>query len=519
MNIATQILTSIAPIYAAKREAAKKAIEVFNSGYDNYGASRSKKSMKGWTYYGGSAKEDIEDNIEVLRERSRDAYMGVPVATAALKTMRTNVVAGGLMPVPQVDGEYLGLNEEQTESLQNQILREFSLWADHPSCDADTMDDFYALQQLVFLNYLMSGDSFAVLGYREKKGQPYGLTVRVVEADRVCSPDGYDRTTPCTVNGYKVQRIVQGVETDENGAVVAYWISDKHPLTIGSAVRRWTRVEIFGAETGRRNIVHIITRERAGQLRGVPLLAPVLEELKQLGRYTDAEIDAAVISSAFTVFFQKESPANGTPLGEIIPPSQQVDSQDGGSVELGPGAFIDLQPGETVSFADPKHPNNGYDAFSRALTKQIGAALEIPVEVMEKTFVSSYSAARGALNEFWRTCEMYRDWFVADFCQPIYEEWFAEAVARGRIRAPGFFVDPAVRRAYLGCTWNGPAKTNLNPVQEVQAAIERVNAGFSTAQEETAQMTGGNYNNNIRQRKAEARRKREVDEIKEGVME
>lgn len=36
-------------------------------------------------YNGGSAKEDIEDNIDILRQRSRDAYMGIPTATAALK--------------------------------------------------------------------------------------------------------------------------------------------------------------------------------------------------------------------------------------------------------------------------------------------------------------------------------------------------------------------------------------------------------------------------------------------------
>ena len=50
-------------------------------------------------------------------------------------------------------------------------------------------------------------------------------------------------------------------------------------------------------------------------------------------------------------------------------------------------------------------------------------------------------------------------------------------------------------------------------MQEISAATKRVEAGFSTAQEETAQMTGGNYNRNIRQRVAEAKRKREVDEI------
>ena len=65
----------------------------------------------------------------------------------------------------------------------------------------------------------------------------------------------------------------------------------------------------------------------------------------------------------------------------------------------------------------------------------------------------------------------------------------------------------------MECTWNGPARTNLNPVQEVDAAIKRVAAGFSTAQEETAQMTGGDYSINIRQRVGEAMQKKAVDDI------
>ena len=245
----------------------------------------------------------------------------------------------------------------------------------------------------------------------------------------------------------------------------------------------------------------------------MPLLAPVLEALKQLGRYTDAEIMAAVISSMFTVFVQSEGATDGRPFGEMLPQEEQIDSADQSSIELGPAAIMSLNPGETVNFADPKHPNTGYEVFTDAMIKQIGAALEIPPEVMMKQFTTSYSAARGALNEFWRTCQMQRDWFTDDFCRPVYEEWFAEAVARGRINAPGFFDDPSIRKAYTECVWNGPARTNLNPVQEVDAAIKRVNAGFSTAEEETAQMTGGSYSANIRQRKIEAEQKKEVDDI------
>ena len=515
MNLLDRAIAVVSPERAVRRVAARTALEFANSGYGNYGANLSKKSMRGWMYHGGSPKEDIEDNLNVLRQRSRDAYMGIPTASAALKTMRTNVVAGGLMPSPQIDADYLRLTNEQAEALQAQILREFALWADTPVCDADRVDNFYKLQQLAFLSYLMNGDAFALLPMKEQPGQPYSLRVRVIEADRVCSPDSYDRLVPCEVKGHRVHSIVQGVETDADGMVIAYWICNQHPLSSLSnqaGALEWTRVEAYGS-SGRPNVLHVMNRERAGQRRGVPILAPVLEALKQLGRYTEAEITAAVISAMFTVFIQSATVQNGKPIGEALPPEQLIDAQDQGTIELGNGAIVALNPGETVEFAKPEHPNSGYDAFFNAMVKEIGAALEIPPEVLEKQFTQNFSSARGSLNEFWRTCGMQRDWFSDDFCQPVYEAWLAEAVARGRIKAPGFFGDPAIRKAYADCKWNGPSRTALNPSQEVEAAIKRVDAGFSTAEEETAQLTGGDYSRNIRKRVIEAKQKKEVDQI------
>lgn len=512
-----QAIASASPERAVRRMAARNTLEILNSGYSHYGANREKKALRGWQYYSGSSKEDVEDNVSVLRQRSRDAYMGVPVATAAIKTMRTNVVAGGLMPTPQIDADLLHLDAEQTAALQAQIVREWSLWADTDVCDADRMDNFYQLQQLAFLSYLMNGDVIALLPMRRQPGQPYDLRVRVIEADRLCSPGLLDRLTPCEVQGRMVHRIVQGVETDREGMTVAYWICNQHPGSLlahgPDGKMEWRRVEAYGANTGRRNVLHIMQRERAGQVRGVPLLAPVLEALKQLGRYTDAEIEAALLSSMITIFVQQDIASNLPPFGEIIPPDRQMDAADKSSVEIGPGAVVDLNPGEKIETFDPKHPVTSFDKFADAIVKQIGAALEIPQEVLFKTFGSNYSAARGALNEFWRTCEMQRDWFASDFCQPVYEAWFAEAVARGRIRAPGFFDDPALRRAYTNCTWNGPARTSLNPKDEAEAANLRVQAGFSTAEQETAQMTGGIWAENMRQRKIEAQIQREVDDI------
>lgn len=223
MGFMDHLLATLSPERAVKTAAARMAIQTLNSGYGNYGANLHKKSMRGWMWHGGDSKRDIEDNLRVLRERSRDAYMGVPLATGAIKTMRTNVICGGLTPTPQIDNEFLGISDEEAQKVNAQIMREFSLWADKPTCDADRIDNFYMLQQLAFTGFLMNGDALAVLQNKRTPNVPYDLRVRIVEADRLCSPAFTDIDSPREIDGRLVQRITQGVETDADGMVVAYF--------------------------------------------------------------------------------------------------------------------------------------------------------------------------------------------------------------------------------------------------------------------------------------------------------
>ncbi|MCF8018309.1 MAG: phage portal protein [Vallitaleaceae bacterium] len=504
MNVIDKAIAALSPEKGLKRAAARQRLQIMNSGYSNYGASHTKKSLLGWLYGGGSANEDIQDNLSTLRQRSRDLYMGVPLATGAIKTCRTNVVGGGLKLKSQIDYEVLGISEEEARKLESKIEREFALWADSPACDIERLDNFYELQQLTFLNWLMSGDVIVTLPVTSRINMPYDLRISLIEADRLSTPTGNANN-----------KIVGGVEVNEAGEVVAYHISTHHPLSFDNIETKWTRVEAYGVKTGRRNVLHIMSRERIGQRRGVPFLAPVIEALKQLGRYTDAELVAAVVSGMFTVFIEKEGASSENAFGEILPQEQQVDSGDEGTLELAPGAIIDLNEGEKATALNPGRPNTAFDGFVIAICRQIGAALEIPYELLVKNFNASYSASRGALLEAWKMFRMYRTWLSNDFCQPIFEEWLAEAVAKGRVPAPGFFADPIVRKAYCGAEWNGPAQGLLNPVQEVNAAEKRVQNGFSTRDREAMEMTGSDFHRNVKQLKEEEKLMREVRDIAE----
>jgi lambda family phage portal protein len=173
---------------------------------------------------------------------------------------------------------------------------------------------------------------------------------------------------------------------------------------------------------------------------------------------------------------------------------------------------LDLRPGEDVTFADPKSPNPVFDVFVQSIFRQIGVSLEIPFEVLVKHFTASYSAARAALMEAWRFYLNRRTFISTYFCQPVYEAWMEEAVALGRLSAPGFFSDPMIRRAYLSAEWIGDAPGTIDPKKEVEAATGRVALGISSRKDECMQLTGKVWDNVNRQLAME-----KVERVKSGL--
>ncbi len=505
MNIFDKMIEKISPRAALQREADRFKLETIrsfrNSGYDESGASRSKNSMKGWRARSLTPQEDIDQNLPTLRQRSRSLFMSAPLATSAIKTNRTNIVGQGLRLKSTIDAEFLHMTHEQAQEWQRAAEREFNFWASKKLCDATRVNNFYEIQQVACLNWLMNGDACCLIEYDKstKKYFPYGLRLHLIESDRVSTPQSAGTyvdlmaRNPATKN-----RIFNGVEVDSRGKVVAYHICSSYPGSNLYPKKTWTRVKAFGDRTGSPNVLMIYESERAEQYRGVPYLAPVIESLKQLTRYSDAEMMAAVINGFFTVFVTSESGVTDQPFTGVTEEGDNV-TDDDISYELGPGMVNVLQPGEKIEIADAKRPATNFDAFVSALAKYIGAALEIPYELLMKSFNASYSASRAAILEAWKAFKMKRTWLANDLCQPVYEMFLAEAIASGHLRAPGFFLDPLIKEAYCKAQWNGPAQGMIDPLKEVNAAEKRISLNLSTHDRETTEMTGGDFESNIRQ--------------------
>jgi lambda family phage portal protein len=466
------------------------------------GARRDRRPTQEWIPREGSPNDDLLGDLPMLRARSTDLERNEPLATGAVAGQLTAVIGPGLQLNPRIDRALLGLSDEEADAWELQASRLWSAHANTYSWDAAGKASFAEQTDQVLWGALVKGDILAVRRYQPRAGRLFGLAVQLIEADRISSPNGRD-----------TDRIIAGVEFNPNtGETIAYHVASEYP---GNRLRRapvtWARIPRFD-ERGEPLALLMGDHLRPDSLRSAPWLAAVIEPLKQLGTYTHAELTAAVISAFFTVFVKSpldtsgEGGAEGPWSASALQPSTAGNPPSSSSdLKLGAGMIADLAPGEEIQIANPGRPNAQFDPFWMSMVQQIAVGLGMPAEIILQRFNASYSASRAAMVQAWRVYGKRRARLAAWWCHPSYQWLLTEAVARGYLNAPGFFADPLRRAAWCGADWTGPTMPQLDPVKEANGAILRMGATLTTREQETASLTGGNWERQFAQVKKERR--------------
>lgn len=463
------IIKAFSPKKALSREMDRQRLNAIQN-YSQGAASTNKQWSKGRYAVANSPQDDITENLERLHGLARNEFMNNPIARGITSKIKANVVGYGLQMSPAINASVLGLTPEAAEAWQQKTRAEWDLWAKSKDCDAGRRMTFGQLNGLALESSFVNGDLFTALPRNVIAGQPYDLRIQLIEADRI-------RTPSSESSNKKVQG---GILLGNYGESVAAFIHSDYEST------DFVKVPFFG-DNGTPLLLQLAQDwERPDQVRGVTIFAPIMEVLANIDRYNKAELMANIISSFFTVVIETEK-ANF--MGDGVPLNQQPELDDS-EIALGSGNIIQAREGEKFTPINPARTNSSFDAVMQNFLRLVGMGIGLPYEVLVGHFQSSYSAARGALQEAWKMYTMRRQWLVDSFNQPIYELWLTEAVAKGRIEAKGFFDDPAIKKAWCGANWIGPAQTSLNPAQEANANKINVAEGFDTI-ENIIQRTNG----------------------------
>lgn len=419
-----------------------------------YDAAGTGRRMASWRP-GSTGPQKATEGLQRIRDRARDVSRNDWTGESATQKWTTNLVGVGIRPrfkrIPE------GPRRDALVDLWDDWVKE---------ADADGVLDFYGLQTLAVRAWLESGEVFMRLRPRRLDAPlTVPFQVQLVEADYVPVFDAdVQRGMPAG------NRIRQGIEFNNYGRRVAYWMHREHPGDNRSQAVDPTQLLRVPASLVR----HIYMPNRPGALRGVSALAPVLARVRNAGNMEDAVLDRQMLANLFVSFITKSMPDDWD--GEVDADTGLPTwyNQEGRPVTaMEPGTSQELMPGEDVKFANPPEAGVAHSDYMRTVHMGTSAASGLPYETFSGDIRNvSDRTLRVVILEFRRFARQ-RQWQVVIpmMCQPALEGVAEAAALVGKLRLSE--VDPFKRAEWAPEGWE-----HIHPVQDPQGKILEIEAGL-----------------------------------------
>lgn len=446
---------------------------------------------------GFGATRLYETDYWTLRERSNQLFKDNLYAKGLIKRLITNEINTGLCPEARPSEEVLGLEVGALDDWTDLIETRFGIWSKMPAlCDALGESTFGAIQRHARTEALISGDVLVIIEQSKVTKLPM---VRLIDGRRVVSPLKRDELA----KGHYVE---QGIEFDAVGRRVAYWVKQ----TDGTMLR----VPHLGPRTGR-TVAYMVygSSRRTFEVRGEPLLATVLQSLREIDRYRDSTQRKAVVNSILAMFIKKSAPKpSSLPVQGGAARVSGVTTTDGNgnqrTLEIAsqiPGmVYQELQEGEEPVLKGGEGTDINFGPFEEAIVQGIAWANEIPPEILRLAFSNNYSASQAAINEFKIYLNKVWSDFGETFCTPIYVEWMlSEALLQkwDGSQLLNSWRDPKkydIFGSLITVDWFGSIKPSTDMLKMAKASEVLVANAWSTNAREARGLTGTKYSQNVR---------------------
>jgi lambda family phage portal protein len=457
MNLLDKAISVVAPHVALQRARSRVALEL-TTGYlerhaqrFRYDGATAGRRAHGWYAASTDANVELMGSLIWLRNRSRDLIRNNPYAARAVEELAGNVVGTGIVPKAKTGNT----------AIDKIIDAEWPFFAD--GCDTPQRLDFYGMQTLTVRTMAESGE--AIVRFRPR---PADAGLRVPLQLQMLEADFLDQArTMGLVNGH----VMEGVQFDELGRRVAYWLFSYHP---GGVLILNPRGGIVSQPVPADQIMHVYRVLRPGQVRGVPWLAPVMMALRDLDDYCDAERVRKKVEACVTAFVQQPEGIDGDPLGLAgTDPSSglQVESFQPGMVEY-------LKPGQEIKFNNPPAAG-GYREYKMTELQGIMAGIGLPYELGTGDMSQvNYSSWRGGMLGFRNTVEAFR-WLtlIPLFAMPVWRRFIDTLTLQGKI-PQGVATNPKI--SLRSVQWTAPRFESVDPVKDAEAVLKDVRMGRKT---------------------------------------
>lgn len=468
-RVLDSIISAVSPVAGLRRMQARRVLRSYAGAEPSrVSANRSPKN--------NPADQELLGpfGADRLRAWARDLVRNNSYAWGVVDTIVSSVVGCGI----KAQSTFETTEGDDVESIND---KRDSVWQEW--CEVCDINGQYTLEEIQALAQREMVEAGEVLIRKiqtprnEYRGiyRPVPLALELIEADRLASDQDQFGMRSALANG---NRIIRGVEVDDLGRPVAYWIYKDHPLQPYTVDRKPERVPA-------NEIMHLFRRDRVGQTRGCSWFAPALSWIRDLGTYVDNELQASAVSSCFTMAIKTE-----TPIGGLHDPDggRGTDSAGNNIDYMEPGAIFRLAPGESIEGINPGRPNSGAEPWIALILRGIAVGTGLSYETVARDYSNtSYSSSRTSQLEDRRRFRCWQQYLIRHFLQPTWDAFCDAAAISGVELFPTSEALLTNRRAAAPVEWQTPEWEWVDPQSEQASAKDAIQNFMSTYQAELGQ--------------------------------
>lgn len=410
----------------------------------SYQGAQHSRLTASWMTPTASINNDLRWELTTLRARSRWLVENNGYAAGFARAVEDNLIGPKGI---QLRGEVRTQAGDFVQRTNDALEAGFAAWGDPDTCDVARRLTWIDTQKLVARTVAIDGECF--LRVWRGAANVFGFALQVLDTDLI------DETYNVAA-GPGQPEIRMGIELDRFGGAVAYYVLTDHP---GEA-RPKDRIRVPASD-----MLHLFVPLRAGQVRGVPWMAPVLTDAAMLDGYEEAELVGARTAATHMGLLK---PNENAVLDENAPANTNFSAE--------PGQFRELPYGYDVEQWTPQHPNASFGAFCESILRCIARGAGVTYMTLtgdlSNANYSSLRAGQAPERDAWRGLHQ---WMIPRLHRPVYRAWLPYALLSGELA-----VDSRLASNYQTVTFKGRGWVSVDPLKDIQSWERKIRLGVGS---------------------------------------
>ena len=444
--------------------------------------------LESWQVHNQSADAALAPAFETGNARAEDLARNDGYAKSGVQLHVDHVVGHQFKLAYKPNYLLLGLTSDQAQEFSKIVEAKWTDYAEDSRCyiDAERKRTFTMLIRESIATHCKTGEITAKAEWYKKRGSIFKTSIKLINYARITNPES---ELPTDV-------LRSGVQMDNHGAAVGYYVRKSHPTDFLLGNNSWTYVP-REMPWGRQQFIHIFEPEGEGQTRGANNFFASLSKLKMLNKFQATTLQNAIVNAMYAAVIESDMSSEevfkalggGDTKALTSFMNAKADWHEASNITLGGVKLPHLLPSEKLNLSGINAPSASLGDFESNILRNIAKGLGVSYEQLSGDFSkTNYSSARASMGESAKYFLGKREIVAKRFANTIFELWFEEAVNNGTLVLPGTQSFYDNKGAWVKCNWIGAGKTQIDGLKGVKEALEKIKNGLSTYEIELGNM-------------------------------